>query len=121
MKNSLNEAFVEAIRALESAFETLGVTGVIIGGAAVSLLAVPRYTEDLDALILFDNSKASILLNVLHKYDFEPRFDGMADLALRARMVTVLHVPTNMVADIALGCMPFEEEIEQRSKAFPKG
>ena len=39
----------------------------------------------------------------------------MAELAREARMITVLHEATGTVVDIALACMPFETELQNRA------
>jgi hypothetical protein len=109
------DSLLLAAQDLALALANLGLTHTIIGGVAVSLLAQPRHTEDLDALIVFDTGAAESLLEVLAAHGFKARFRDMADLAIRARMVTVLHEASGTVVDIALGCMPFEEEVLQRS------
>ena len=104
-----------AARDLNAALGDLGVVPTFIGGVAVSLLATPRQTDDLDALIIFDTARVSELLEALGKHGFEPRFSKMEQLAQEARMVTLCHVETGSVVDIALGCMPFEEEVQSRA------
>jgi hypothetical protein len=110
-----NKLLLEAARDLVTALAELSISPTFIGGMAASLLAKPRHTKDLDALILFDTADAKILLDTLTRHRFRPRFDKMVELARRARMVTVLHEPTGSVVDIALGCMPFESEVQERS------
>jgi hypothetical protein len=115
MSQPVQNALLQAIRDLNLAFDELGIRSVVIGGVAVSLLANPRHTDDIDTVILCDTDMAAAILNVLLQHGFRPRFADMEELARQARMVTVEHVGSGTVVDIALGCMPFEEEVERRS------
>src|SRR5689334_3511532 len=104
----MDEPYILAIRDLNAALGAMGIEAVVIGGVAVSLIATPRYTEDIDAMILFDVASTNDLLIALEAHGFRPRFPGMAEFAMQARLVTVVHGPTGTVVDVMLGCMPFE-------------
>jgi hypothetical protein len=110
-----NQPLLDAARALVTALADMGITPTFIGGVAASLLAKPRSTEDLDALIVFDTADVDRLLETLARHGFHPRFDKMAEFAKTARLVTVRHERTGSVVDIALGCLPFESEVQERS------
>lgn len=107
-----------AARDLVLALAEMQLAPTFIGGVAVSLIAQPRYTDDIDAMVVFDTAQADELLETLGRHGFSPRFAGMGDLARRARMVTMSHDRTGSVVDIALGCMPFETELQQRSVRY---
>ena len=109
------DSLLLAAHDLAVALADLDLTPTFIGGVAVSLVAQPRFTEDLDALIVFDTAQAETLLAVLASHGFKPRYRDMVELAVSARMITVEHESTGTAVDIALGCMPFEEEVLQRS------
>ena len=109
---------VTAALDLVSALAEIGITPTFIGGVAVSLIAKPRYTDDLDALIVFDPANADTLLDNLANHGFMSRFEGMAELARRSRMVTIVHENTETVVDIVLGCMPFEIELQERAVSY---
>lgn len=104
-----------AARDLVQALAEMQIVPTFIGGVAVSLIAQPRHTDDLDALIVFDTAGADALLSTLAKHGFSPRFSEMDDLARRARMITMRHENSGTTVDIALGCMPFEAELQERS------
>lgn len=110
-----------AITALNEMFDDLSLKAVVIGGVAVSLVARERYTKDLDAMVIFDTANTQALLDGAARHGFEPRFPDMLDLARQARMVTFTHAPTSTIVDIALGTMPFEEEVIDRAKWFRHG
>lgn len=112
----MDETLLIAAKAMESALLEIGATPVIIGGIAASLLSVPRHTDDVDAIIMFDIEQLPTLMGSLERNGFRPRFEGMADLAPQNRLVAVVHEPTGRVVDIMLGCMPFDQELVERSK-----
>ena len=118
MKPGLADAQILAIRDLTTALDSIGLPGVLIGGVAVSLVAVPRYTGDVDALVVFDAARVTELLNALQEHGYEARFSGMAEFAAQARLVTMVHLATGTVVDLALGCMPFEEEVQVRATTY---
>jgi len=100
---------------LVTALADLQLSPTFIGGVAVSLIAEPRYTGDLDALVVFDTANAQALLDTLERHGFHPRFSDMLGVARTSRMVTLTHDATGSIVDIALGCTPFESELQERS------
>ena len=93
MPSASDEPVLIAIRDLNALFDELGVTGVVIGGVAVSLVARERYTKDLDAMMVYDTADTQRLLNVAQNHGFEPRFSDMLELAIETRMVTGIPLP----------------------------
>lgn len=63
---------LQALKNLLSEFDD---QGVIIGGVAVSLFGRPRYTVDLDAVILLNLSDIPRLLQSASNLGFEPRIE----------------------------------------------
>ncbi len=116
-----NKALFAAAQDLATALSAYGLDHTFIGGIAVSLLGQPRQTQDIDALVIFDTAEISGLLELLIKRGFSPRFSGMAELAVQARLISMIHDATGSVVDIALGCMPFEEEVMERSFLHQSG
>ncbi len=115
MTQGLDGRLISAIRELEAVFQELKVNAVFIGGVAVSLLATPRATEDVDALIVYDVEDRHILLKGLRERGFRTPLANMDDFVIQTRLVTAVHEATGTVVDIMLGCMPFEEQIVARS------
>lgn len=115
MNVRLDGRLIAAARDLEAVFADIGLASVIIGGVAASLLATPRATEDIDALIMFDVTDSPRLIASLSRHGFRPLFQDAAEFAIQSRLITVTHEGTSTVVDIMLGCMPFEEELIQRS------
>src|SRR5437016_5975263 len=92
--------------------------GVIIGGVAVSLLANPRYTKDVDAMLMLDSSEIEQFLESANQHGFVPRFSGMAEFGRQSRLLVLEHKPTGVTVDIPVGTTPFEEETLQRSQFY---
>jgi hypothetical protein len=103
---------------LVTALAEMQVSPTIIGGVAVSLVAQPRYTGDLDALMVFDTANVQYLIDTLERHGFRPRSADIAQQARRLRVALVMHDRTGSMVDIALGCMPFETEVQERSTPY---
>ena len=54
---NLSDEFFIALQSLFDWFETEGVPGTSIGGVAVSFLAQPRITQDIDAVIWLEEER----------------------------------------------------------------
>jgi hypothetical protein len=86
------------------------VRGIIIGGVAASLLGRPRFTQDIDALILLEEDRWERFLEAGTRFGFVARISNPAAFARRSRVFLVHHEPTGVDVDIALVGLPFEEE-----------
>ncbi len=112
----------ESIAAVSRAFSAFGNDWVVIGGVALALVAVPRYTADLDTLTILDTAEAARLMTCLAAEGFEPLFSDALDQVKRTRILPVKHPGIEAKVDIALGCMPFEEEVVERAtEQFERG
>ena len=99
-----------ALEALLALFKDAGVPGIVVGGLAVGVHAQPRTTQDVDALILFDMAELDGFLETAAKHGLEYRRPDGPVLARQNRVLVLRHVPSGVPIDIALGCMPFDEE-----------
>ncbi len=115
MTPSLDGRLLAAIHELQDVFHEMNLNSVFIGGVAVSLLANPRATEDVDALIIFDVNDRHTLLTNLENRGFRLLVADRDDFIIQMRLITAIHEATGTVVDIMLGCMPFEEEVIARS------
>lgn len=113
-----SQPFRDTIQALTQLFSEFGGRGVIVGGVAVGFASKPRATKDLDAMLVYDTGKSEELLRAAIRHGFKPSFSDMAEFAQQQRMLVLDYLPTGIRVDIALGCMPFEEEIEERAITF---
>ncbi len=109
-----DEGVLATIRDLMMACDELDAKPVLIGGIAVGLVARERATRDVDAMVLFDTGNVDQLLASLERNGFRPGFNGMAEFARQDRFVSLQH-RSGVKLDLALGCLPLEEEILARS------
>ena len=109
------------LQALQNILSQFNNQGVIIGGIAASLLGTPRYTVDLDAVVLLSIKDIPALLQVAAEQGIEPRIAGAEAFARKNRVVLLRHVSSGTDIDISLGILPFEVELVERSSAVEVG
>jgi hypothetical protein len=111
----------DCLEAVGRLLEAFGGRGVILGGVAVSLVAEPRTTLDVDAMLLLGTDDVPGLVEAAARYDLRPRVRDAVRLARRTRMVLLRHLSTGTDVDIALGMLPFEAEMVERSVEYKLG
>ena len=119
MKQPIGDRHIAALQSLRAALEEHHLKGVLIGGAAVSLIAEPRFTRDVDVLVIFDTAELPELLHDLERHQLVPLFPDMLEFARASRVAPLKHTPTGIIVDVALGCMPFEAEVIERANLAP--
>jgi hypothetical protein len=88
----------------------------LIGGVAVQRWGEPRETIDVDATLLVDSrDEDRVVRTLLDAY--APRIPDAAAFA-RAQRVLLLRAPSGVGLDIALGSLPFEALVVERSTMF---
>jgi len=107
----------DPLEALDRLLSHFGHRGVVIGGTAVGLLSQPRFTEDLDAMVLLSVNDIPHFLAVAEKEGIFPRIDQAEDFAKRSRVLLLRHARSQTDIDISLGALPFEQEVVERSIA----
>ena len=112
------DAFAQALVAVQSIIEYTGNRGLIIGGVAVSLLAKPRYTADIDALLLYETANVAQLVEHAATIGLVPRTSDPVGFAEETRVLPLQHVATQINVDISFGVLPFEEEAVERSALY---
>jgi hypothetical protein len=90
--------------------------GAVIGGIAVSLLGEPRYTEDIDLVVVIDEPKQRKLVELAPKFNLAGRVPDVFDFARDTRMLLMQHTPSGTSIDISLGMLDFEKEMIKRAK-----
>jgi predicted nucleotidyltransferase len=109
------------IQALQSLLSQFDDRGVLIGGVAASLLGTPRYTVDLDAVVLLNLEDIPELLAQAAKRGIEPRNPDPCGFARQSRVLLLRHVASGTNIDISLGILPFELEMVERSRVVEIG
>ncbi|MBC7877526.1 MAG: nucleotidyltransferase [Anaerolineales bacterium] len=108
------EPFRATIESLNHLLEKHNYQGVVIGGVAVGFLGKPRFTADVDAVLLLSIQDVSKFLELAESENIEPRIQNVEEFAKKNRVLLLKHSPTNIEIDISLGVMPFEEELIER-------
>ena len=109
------DSLVAPLTALQRLFETLNFHGVIIGGVAVGLMGRPRFTVDVDAVVLASLKDIPHILEQAHQEGIEPRIKNAADFARKSHVLVLEHSASKVGIDISLGMLPFEYEMVERS------
>ena len=107
--------WMAALAGVNNLVQAIGCDSVFIGGAAVSLIATPRYTQDIDLMALLETEDIPRVLEVAAEHDLVSRISGPIEFGEQARVVLLRHEPTQVSVDLALGALPFEREVIKRS------
>jgi len=109
------------LQALQNLLVEFDNQGVIIGGIAVSLLGTPRFTADIDAVFLLKLDELPRLIQAAAKQGIEPRIADPIPFAHKNRVLLLRHLASGTDIDLALGILPFEIEMVERSNVFEFG
>lgn len=114
----MNPLFAAALE-LQRFFEARRWRFCFIGGLAVQRWGEPRLTLDVDCTLMTGLGQEARYVDELLAV-FAGRGDRPRDFAL-ANRVLLLHGPSRVPLDIALGAMPFEERCVARASTFDIG
>lgn len=114
---------LEPISALQQLMNACGCPWMIIGGVAASLLGKPRFTGDVDIVILIDNEERDLayILERAIRFGFRPRIKDAAGFAQKNRVLLLVHTPSAVNVDISLGLLPFEREAVKKRRIRKAG
>lgn len=101
------------LRAIASVLLAREFPGVIIGGVAASLLGRPRFTRDLDAVVLNADLHLVELVGRLGNAGIYPRIADALDFARESRVLLLRHADSSVDVDLSMGLLPFEEAAVQ--------
>jgi len=110
-------ALFDAARDLQSLLETRGWRFCFIGGLAVLRWGEPRFTRDVDATLLCPFGSEDGVSAPLLDSGYRGRIPDVREFARRNR-VLLLQSPDGVPIDIALGALPYEEGMIERSSLF---
>lgn len=117
---NLPESFEDALQSLTQWFDAEQVPYTAIGGLAVSLIAQPRATQDIDAVVWLDANRWEAFIRAGEAHGFTARLDGMLEFAARSRVFLLRH-RSGVSVDISCGALPFEKEMIERAIAVRVG
>jgi len=95
--------------------------GVIIGGIAASLLGKPRFTADLEAVILLGVEDFPKLVDAASEQGITPRIAEAEVFAQKNQVCLLQHQASGININISLGILPFETEMVERSQNLEVG
>lgn len=111
---SLPDTIVAALSAVQRVLAHFANQGLIIGGVAVSLLSTPRFTADVDAVVLLTSNDIQELLHIAKEHGLKPRIEHVDEFAKQSRVLLLRHEQSGVNVDISLGALPFEVEAVER-------
>ena len=95
--------------------------GVIIDGIAASLLGKPRFTADIDAVILLGVEDLPNLIDAASEQGIVSRIGDAEAFARKNWILLVRHQASGTNIDISLGILPFEIEMVARCQNLKVG
>ena len=120
-KSAVSAPFEQALADLVLWLDQISGRGLVIGGVAASLLGRPRLTQDIDLLVLIDESQWKEFLKVGLRFGFEPRISDALAFARKNRVLLMRHTKSGLDIDVSFGSLPFEEEALKRSSKVRVG
>ncbi|MFN0084267.1 MAG: nucleotidyl transferase AbiEii/AbiGii toxin family protein [Blastocatellia bacterium] len=117
----LPDPFIEALRSLFEWLDAERTPGTSIGGVAVSLIAQPRATQDIDAVIWLEERAWESFLETGKAHGIIQRISDALDFARKSRVLLLKHETSGISIDLSLGGLEFEREMIERSKKLIVG
>jgi hypothetical protein len=108
MSESIPPGLLAPLADLGKWLEAVPAQSVIVGGVAVSLLSRPRFTQDIDALVILAETEWERAIGAAKVYGILPRIDGALEFARRARVLLLRHSASGIDIDVIFGGLPFE-------------
>lgn len=113
--NQFPDDLMQALLALSEWLRAEAIPHTTIGGVAVSFVAQPRLTQDIDAVIWLDESLWESLLRSGKKHGIVPRISDALSFVRTSRVLLLKHEPTEVSIDLSCGALPFEQEMIERA------
>ena len=119
------EGSVDALRSaladLTNWLDAARIPAMVIGGVAASVLGRPRFTRDIDALVILPESDWQTALEDAAKFGIVPRIGQALEFARRSRVLLMRHAASGIDLDIILGGLPFETSAVESSRPYDVG
>ena len=106
---------LEALRGLASWLQDTRTSGAVIGGVAASILGRPRFTRDIDVVVMVEEQRWAWFLSSGSKFGFRPRRPDALEFAGKAGVLLVRHEPSGIDVDVSFASLPFEKELIART------
>lgn len=104
----------KSVGLLVATLRSLGIQFAIVGGVGVSLVSTPRFTADVDAVLLDIDDRLEWLIAELEKAGYESRAIDPVALAQRTR-VLAMRDESGVGIDLMLGLLPFDVDLVSKA------
>ncbi|HEY3779975.1 MAG TPA: nucleotidyl transferase AbiEii/AbiGii toxin family protein [Fimbriimonadaceae bacterium] len=111
--SEINSLPSRSVRQLVEVLSELDIRFALVGGVAVSLTSTPRFTADVDALILDADERIEWLITKFEKAGYRTRAVDQVGFTRRTRVLT-LSDGDDVGIDLMLGLLPFDEDLVER-------
>jgi len=115
------EPLVAPLAAVQRLLVQFHERGMVIGGVAASLLGKPRFTADVDVVMLLSVTAIPQLIAAAAQEGLTPRISDADGFARRHRVLLLRHEASGIGIDISLGMLPFEIEAVDCSQPYSIG
>ena len=101
--------------------EAIQFKGMFIGGIAASFLGRPRFTSDIDVVLIASTQDVDMLINIARSMNIMPRISDPIAFAQKSRMLLLIDEASQIDIDVSLGLLPFEVEAVERRQVVHAG
>ena len=116
----VDDVLLDALGALARWLREADVPYALIGGIAVGLQAVPRFTQDIDAVVWTADDRWAELVALGERFAIRPRIGDVLGFARRSRVLLLAH-ESGVPIDVSCGALPFEQDLVERAELFDVG
>ncbi len=115
MPSSARPAAIELLESFARLMHARSWPWYVFGAQAVVAYGRPRMTADVDVTVDIGKESAEVLIRALTDDDFEPRIELSDDFISQARLLPLVHTPTEMPADVVISQPGLQEEFLART------
>ncbi|GAB4579838.1 MAG: hypothetical protein Fur0022_25770 [Anaerolineales bacterium] len=116
MNETTLQPFAEPLKAVQQLLQAYHQQGIVSDGVAASLLGKPRFTADIDLVLLLSVDDLPALIQTAKQVGLHPRIADAENFARKHRVLLLVHEQSQINVDISLGVLPFEIEAVERSQ-----
>lgn len=100
----------KSVRLLSETLGQLKIEFALVGGVAVALVSIPRFTADVDAVLLDIYDRLEWLIEQMSAAGYVTRAQDQVRMTRRTRVLTLTD-PYGVGVDLMLGILPFDEQL----------
>jgi hypothetical protein len=115
------DALRSALADLTNWLDAGRIPAMVIGGVAASVLGRPRFTRDIDALVILPESDWQSAVENAAKFGIAPRIGEALEFARRSRVLLMRHAASGIDLDVTLAGLSFERSAVESSRPYDVG